>query len=132
MTSDLRTCTQCGGKFWGSGRPGRPAARCETCRASRRSDDTAWRTMRARVLREEPVCAVAGCNRPSTTVDHIIPLSLGGPRVLRSNLQGMCASHNFAKGNRLGAGRDRVAPAPSSSRHVCGCGDPGCPRVWHL
>lgn len=42
-----------------------------------------------------------GCIQPSTTVDHRIPLSKGGERLARTNLQGMCASHNYRKGARL-------------------------------
>jgi hypothetical protein len=38
-----------------------------------------WTDLRARVLREQPVCDQDGCIARSTAVDHIVPLSRGGP-----------------------------------------------------
>lgn len=35
------------------------------------------------------------------TVDHIIPLSIGGPRLALNNLQPMCSKCNSKKGNKL-------------------------------
>jgi len=81
--------------------------------------------MRLRVLAEEPVCAVAGCGEPSTSVDHRIPLALGGSPLDRANLQGMCARHNSAKGAT--AWWEDV-PRPNA----CTCGDPTCLGTWHL
>jgi 5-methylcytosine-specific restriction protein A len=51
----------------------------------------AWRRLRVRVLREEPVCRVCG-RAPSTQVDHIRPHD--GDVYLfadRANCQGVCA-----------------------------------------
>lgn len=68
-----------------------------------------WRKLRARVLAEEPNC---WCGAAADTVDHITPLSLGGARYDRSNLRGMCARHNYSRGNGtrgrrpLGTSRD--------------------------
>lgn len=98
---DYRKCKGCGKQFRIPGTAGRPPARCPECRAGRRSDDSEWRKVRAQVLREQPVCAVEGCQNPSTTVDHIIPLSKGGHRTARHNLQGMCGPHNFSKQDKL-------------------------------
>jgi hypothetical protein len=61
------------------------------------------------------VCAVDGCGQPSTTVDHVIPLARGGPRLARHNLVGMCGPHNFSKGDRL----LNIGPPPDE---VCWCG----------
>lgn len=47
-----------------------------------------WVGMRHVVLIEEPVCRICG-RKPSTQVDHIIPLCKGGTDI-RSNLQGIC------------------------------------------
>lgn len=61
-----------------------------------------WRRLRARVLREEPVCVgfpigVHGALRVRTTaVDHIVGISRGGTDA-RSNLRGLCRSCNSAK-----------------------------------
>jgi hypothetical protein len=120
-----RTCSSCGCGFRTPGGPGRPPTRCDSCRAGIRSDDAAWRKVKARVLLEEPVCAVRGCVRMSTTVDHIIPLSRGGSRLDRTNLQGMCGPHNFAKGAKM--------PSSTVKAYVCrDCGDPACIGRWHL
>ena len=63
-----------------------------------------WRRLRERVLAEEPCCYV--CGRPSTTVDHWLPLSKY-PHLAheRSNLRGCCRFHNLSKGDRLPAPR---------------------------
>jgi 5-methylcytosine-specific restriction endonuclease McrA len=65
--------------------------------------------IRAQVLREQPFCMLElpGCTRISTTVDHIIPLTLGGHRTDRGNLQAACAHCNYSKGARLAAARPR-------------------------
>lgn len=43
--------------------------------------------MRARVLSEQPLCAV--CGAPATEVHHIVPVSQGGTNV-RENLVALC------------------------------------------
>ena len=55
-----------------------------------------WLKIRARVLNEEPTCRAAGCNKPSVTVDHIIPKAEGGTDA-RGNLRGLCAEHRKKK-----------------------------------
>jgi 5-methylcytosine-specific restriction protein A len=62
-----------------------------------------WTDLRARVLREEPVCAEEGCSERSTSVDHIVPLSEGGAPYDRSNLRGMCYPHHRRRSSRQGA-----------------------------
>jgi 5-methylcytosine-specific restriction endonuclease McrA len=54
------------------------------------------------VLREDPICYIAGCERPSTQVDHVIPLNCRPDLALvRSNLRGICGWCNASKGARL-------------------------------
>lgn len=47
-----------------------------------------WLRIRETVLIEEPICRICK-RRPSTQVDHIIPVSQGGTDE-RDNLQGIC------------------------------------------
>ena len=70
-----------------------------------------WRRLRAQVLREEPICYLCGV-RPSTVVDHVLPLSRF-PHLahVRSNLHGACRWCNGSKHNR-------VAPRPASTAKV--------------
>ena len=56
-----------------------------------------WAILARRVKYEQPICAMDGCDRLSTDVDHIVPLSEGGPPWLRSNLQGLCPHHHGRK-----------------------------------
>ena len=57
-----------------------------------------WRHIRRQVLDEEPFCRScrnAGKIVRATVVDHIIPISEGGSRTDRDNLQPLCARcHN--------------------------------------
>ncbi len=59
-----------------------------------------WRRLREQVLREEPLCRYCR-RRPSTVVDHILPLSKY-PHLAheRSNLAGACRPCNTSKHNR--------------------------------
>lgn len=83
-----------------------------------RGYDAEWERIRKQVLAEEPQCreclmarwlirqtpyadSVREPVRPSTTVDHIIPKSLGGTNE-RSNLRGLCAMHQQRKASREG------------------------------
>lgn len=59
-------------------------------------DSPAWRALRARVLREEPVCRLCGIN-PSRDADHIIPVDQGGAPYDRDNVQGLCRPCHVAK-----------------------------------
>lgn len=49
-----------------------------------------WAILSRRVKFEQPICATEGCDRLTTDVDHIVPLSEGGALWSRSNLQGLC------------------------------------------
>lgn len=71
-----------------------------------------WRELRARVLVEEPYCMIRGpkCTRWSTTVDHVIPLSVRPDLAhVRSNLRGACGPCNYGLGARLVNAKRRAA-----------------------
>lgn len=132
MRSAFVTCTQCGEVFSASPTGGRPRKRCDACRSAHAQlDGTRWRTIRAQVLAEEPVCRVPGCGRASTEVDHITPLKLGGDPYERANLQGMCKPHNSSKGARVAIRQRKVAR--KRSRCLGGPCPDDCPGGrWHV
>jgi 5-methylcytosine-specific restriction endonuclease McrA len=77
------------------------------------------RTMRDRVLREEPTCRAIGCEQPSTHDDHIIGWSERERRGLtiqqwhaRSNHQALCEEHHSAK-TQAEAHRARTSKRPA-------------------
>jgi 5-methylcytosine-specific restriction endonuclease McrA len=49
--------------------------------------------------RFENKCVIPGCERTDLTVDHIVPLALGGTHTV-DNIQPMCRHHNCSKGAR--------------------------------
>ena len=62
-----------------------------------------WRTIRDKVVRQEPVCRLRleGCTHHSQTADHIIPTSQAPHlKYTRSNLRGSCHSCNYKRGNQ--------------------------------
>lgn len=72
----------------------------------------AWRSLRARVLKEEPVCRVCGVN-PSTQVDHLLPVAEGGSFFARDNCRGICRScHAKKSSSEGGRGKKRKGEAP--------------------
>ena len=60
-----------------------------------------YREHRKRVLSAKPPCSYPGCTEAATTLDHIVPVSLGGGNE-PSNLRPMCRKHNAALGRDLG------------------------------
>lgn len=62
-----------------------------------------WRTVRARILRRDPVCLLQlpGCTTIATTADHIIPVAKGGELYDMANLRGACRDCNRNKSDRL-------------------------------
>lgn len=59
-----------------------------------------WPRIRARVLFDEPLCrhcAEGGRVTAASEVDHIVPLSRGGARLDRRNLQPLCGECHRAK-----------------------------------
>ena len=105
-------CSRCGARVSG---------RCARCRAGydqrrgspqARGYDAVWQLLSRQVLREEPTCRIVPCGRPSQHADHIIPVRQRPDlRLVRSNVQGLCASHHSAKTAREdgGFGNPRAA-----------------------
>jgi 5-methylcytosine-specific restriction endonuclease McrA len=80
----------------------------------------AWRALRDRVVREEPICRlqIAGvCTRVSTTGDHIITIHQRPDLALvRTNVRGACEPCNRTRGQMPDsaiARADHVPPALS-------------------
>lgn len=89
---------------------------------TRPPDSRAYRKLRASVLRTHPICQLCHI-RPATRVDHIIPLSQGGPFMDPENLQALCKDCDKRKtaGDARGRSvshRHRVGPdgLPSAAR----------------
>ena len=70
---------------------------------SERKDLKDPRYLKARkwILERNPACVIPGCHTPADTVDHIIPVSLGGDPYSVANMQPMCKQHNGLKSNKL-------------------------------
>lgn len=70
-----------------------------------------WRRLREQVLRRDPYCTIRGpkCTRISTTVDHVLPLSLR-PDLAHdpANLRGACGPCNFGGGRRAARAKRRT------------------------
>lgn len=78
-----------------------------------------WRTLRARVIREEPNCwlQLPGCTGVSNTVDHVIPRSVRPDLTMtRSNLRGACSRCNYSRGNKSIATLHRRQPPRTPAR----------------
>jgi 5-methylcytosine-specific restriction protein A len=85
-----------------------PAHKAEDGRSYPRSPESAqrkriynsrrWAGLRRVVLREQPFCAVDGCWRVATDVDHIVALAdLDGDPFDRANAQALCKQHHSEK-----------------------------------
>ena len=59
--------------------------------------DPRWKMLKAQVRREQPWCAVPGCEQPTRECDHIVPLRDGGELFDRRNVQGLCKKHHSEK-----------------------------------
>jgi 5-methylcytosine-specific restriction endonuclease McrA len=57
-----------------------------------------WRRLREQVLAQSNICWICG-NPGATTVDHIIPVSLGGPPLDPDNVKPAHLTCNSARGN---------------------------------
>lgn len=76
---------------------------------------------RAVLERQGPLCAIQGCCRPWTEVDHRCALALGGPDTL-DNLEGLCDLHHLEK-----TARDLTAIAKAKRLAGETCTAPGRP-----
>jgi 5-methylcytosine-specific restriction enzyme A len=70
----------------------------------RRADlhSAAWTELSRRIRAERPVCEIPGCSNPSASVDHVVPVHLGGTDDL-SNLRALCHPHHQRKSAQEGA-----------------------------
>jgi hypothetical protein len=68
-----------------------------------------WVDLRARVLKEEPVCAVPGCQERSISVDHIVSLGNGGNPFDMMTAGEMLAYERYKAGKRKYPGADRLS-----------------------
>ena len=94
--ASLRPCTYPGCNNLGDG-PRCPAhpypvKRDARISAARRGYDQDWRDLRRWFLRHNPICMIrVKCyGAPASEVDHVTPLTLGGNRLDKSNLQSAC------------------------------------------
>ena len=67
--------------------------------SAKRGYDRQWRKVRAEYIAEHPLCEECLKNGkivPVYDVDHIVPLSQGGERLDKNNLQSLCRTcHNI-------------------------------------
>ncbi|AHD19525.1 HNH endonuclease [Rhodococcus pyridinivorans SB3094] len=96
-TRPPRACAKCGGKFTGPRCPCRkPWEGSERTGKSSGVHSRRWRTLRAHLLQEHPLCTA--CHRAVATVlDHVVPVAEGGAMWDESNLAPMCKPCHDAK-----------------------------------
>ena len=103
-----------------------------------------WQAVRARVLRDEPVCrscARQGLTEPAKQVDHIVPLAVA-PHLayVRSNLQPVCTAchgRKSASDRRRMGGIRALTPRGARARVVAcrffhGLDPPTCPGLTRV
>jgi 5-methylcytosine-specific restriction endonuclease McrA len=82
----------------------RNGTRCESCTHQRRTDryGNGWAALSKAIIARDPECQLKlpGCTEISTTADHIVSVSRGGPTHDPENLQGACGHCNSSKGDR--------------------------------
>lgn len=80
--------------------------------SERNGSSSSWRKVRRMVLvRDGRVCQMKGprCTGVATTVDHVVPLALGGSDH-PSNLRAACAACNTSSGAGLSSRAGRLGP----------------------
>lgn len=90
-----RPCLLCG-------RRTRNPSRCDQCApvkapTAARGYDSAWREVRAAVLQRDRY-RCRWCGGDADTVDHLVPLAHGGPRLDPANLAAACRPCNSRRG----------------------------------
>lgn len=84
-------CPVCVRRAWAEQDANRPSA-------SQRGYDAAWKAVRRQFIAAHPTCSHAGCNAPTTDVDHIISIRQRPDlRLSWSNLRGFCHPHHSAR-----------------------------------
>lgn len=89
-----------------------PVTRCQQCTrvadrrrgtAEQRGYGTAWRALRAKLLRGAycVICGHPGSTNNPLSLDHVVPKARGGSDD-PGNLQPLCRQHNSAKGSSVG------------------------------
>lgn len=99
MARGVRVCSQPGcGRFKPCPVPGHTPTPWEGSNRSARLPP-GWHTrIRPRILARDPICYIAGCDRPSTEVDHVTP----NDDHRDSNLAGICTPHHRQKSSQEG------------------------------
>ena len=97
MRTMIKPCTDCGVLV-------RDSSRCLQCHkvykgsrpsASKRGYDSKWRKLSKELRRLQPWCSFCGL-AADLTVDHILPLSMGGTNDI-TNLRVLCRSCNSGR-----------------------------------
>ena len=78
-----------------------------------------WRRLRATILAGNPPCSICGL-RLATTVDHIVPVSLGGAELDPYNCRPACTKCNYGRGARLVNSRRAARNVPEPSTRATG------------
>jgi 5-methylcytosine-specific restriction endonuclease McrA len=89
-------------------------------------------TRKAVLARDDWTCQYCGADRPSLTVDHVIPRSRGGESVWE-NIVASCAPCNRRKGNRLPrevSMHPKSRPRPPGPTVFIRIAAPRTPRAW--
>lgn len=89
-----RACLTCGRPTTSSRCPACTAARKGT--AASRGYDRQWRRVRLEVLARDG-CRCHWCGEYADTVDHVVPLAVGGARLDPRNLVAACGRCNFGR-----------------------------------
>ncbi len=84
--------------------------------APQRKAGRAWRTLRDSMLKGNPYCAIRGprCTVVATTVDHIVPVTMGGAELDPANCRPACARCHYGGGARITNAR-RAGQVPSAA-----------------
>jgi len=78
--------------------------------AQKGTGDYRYRRLRAAFLADNPVCAWCG-HAPASTVDHLVPIDMGGDRNDVSRWVPACRSCNSRRGAQYGNAKRREAAA---------------------
>ena len=78
--------------------------------AQKGTGDYRYRRLRATFLADNPVCAWCG-HAPASTVDHLVPIDMGGDRNDVSRWVPACRSCNSRRGAQYGNAKRREAAA---------------------
>jgi hypothetical protein len=91
-----------------------------------------WRKFRAEYLKRHPICAVAGCGKLATNLDHKIRRPIGPDFPPDDGLDGLCQEHHSRK-TRV---HDQTGKTGEYKHKMQGCDANGMPldtanHHWH-